>query len=81
MLAEYGIDVVAMAPSVTADEGEHAALLRAFDSLADRERQEAAFYGSAEWRDGPRSTVMEPIESYHTVVLDVSPAAVDALRR
>jgi hypothetical protein len=81
MLARYGIDVVATGPSMTADDGEHAYLIRAFPSIDERERLEESFYGSAEWRDGPRASILDRIESYHTVVLDLPDAAVAGLRQ
>lgn len=80
LLAEYGIDVVAAGPSVVADEGDHAYLMRAFASIEERARQEEQFYGSGDWRRGPRQSVLDPIDSYHTVILEVDIAAIDALR-
>lgn len=81
LVREAGIDVVRAGPSEAADEGhEEYVLLRAFASLEEREAQEAAFYGSDAWRDGPREDVLGCIESYHTIVLTVSPEAVEALR-
>ena len=81
MLRDAGIDVVLAAPSEAAEEGnEEYALIRAFPSLEVREAQERAFYGSDAWRDGPRDDILACIEGYHTIVLTVSPEAVDALR-
>lgn len=45
-----------------------------------REEQEARFYGSSEWRSGPREEIVSRIESDHTVVLTLTADAVDALR-
>jgi len=81
LLDRYGIDVVAAGPSVVADDGDHAYLMRAFASIEERDRQEQEFYGSDAWRTGPRDAVLAPIDGYHTVVLDVDPAAIEALRR
>ncbi len=80
LLDRYGIDVVATGPSVVPDDGDHAYLMRAFASIGERDRQEEDFYGSDDWRTGPRDAVLAPIDSYHTVVLDVDAATVDALR-
>lgn len=80
LLDRYGIDVVAAGPSVVADEGEHAYLIRTFASIEERDRQEQEFYRSDAWRTGPRDAVLAPIDSYHTVVLDVDSGAVAALR-
>jgi hypothetical protein len=78
MLRRWEIDVVGFGPSV--DDDEHWALLRAFSSVAERTRQEDAFYGSDEWRTEHRPGIMELIETYHTVVLETTVDAVDALR-
>lgn len=80
LVEQFGIDVVYAGPSLVPDEGEHAVLIRSFSSLAERDRQETEFYGSEAWRNGPRAALLAPIVSYHTVILDVPAAAVDALR-
>lgn len=81
LLKQYGIDVVAAGPSVVADEGDHAYLMRAFAGVEERDRQEEAFYGSDDWRSGPRETILAPIEGYHTVILEADQSMIDALRR
>ena len=55
--------------------------MRSFASVAERQKTEDAFYGSAEWRDGPRDTILEHIESYTTVVIELDEATIDGLRR
>jgi hypothetical protein len=79
MLRRAGIDVVAFGPS--SHDATSYFLIRSFASLEDRQAREDAFYGSAEWRDGPRDAVLALIESYTTVVLELEPAAIDGLRR
>lgn len=80
LLETAGIRVVAAGRSLVAEDGhEEAYLIRAFPSLAHREEQEVAFYGSRAWREGPRDAVLACIESYHTIVLEVADDAVDAL--
>ncbi|WP_436493635.1 hypothetical protein [Actinokineospora sp. HUAS TT18] len=81
MLEAAGIDVVDLGPSLVPDEGDHAYLLRAFESVEARDRLEEAFYSGEAWRDGPRARVLDPIDSYQTVVLDVPEAVVDGLRK
>lgn len=81
LLDRYRIDVVATGRSLVPDEGDHAYLIRAFHDLEERDRLEAAFYGSDDWCDGPREAVLGPIDSYHTVVIEADAATVDALRR
>lgn len=79
MLERHGVEVVGHGPSVVPDEGDHYVLARAFASLAERDAQEAAFYGGDDWRSGPRDGILELIESYHTVVLRATDDAIRAL--
>jgi hypothetical protein len=82
LLADAGITVLACGLSLDPDEEPQpdAYLIRAFASREDREAQEAGFYGSAAWRDGPRAAVLSHIVSFHTVVLDVADDAAAAFR-
>jgi len=78
LLAKWEVDVVAYGPSAHDDNSYY--LMRAFDNLDARRRSEDAFYGSSDWRDGPRERVLALIESYATVVLTLDAATVDGLR-
>ena len=78
LLQRWQVDVVAYGPS--ADDADSYYLIRAFDSLEARAESEAAFYGSAEWREGPREAIMALIEHYTTIVLALDEPAVQALR-
>jgi len=49
---------------------EEAFLIRSFESIDEHAEQEARFYSSREWHDGPRAAILECIESYHSVVID-----------
>jgi hypothetical protein len=81
LLQAFGIDAVRFGPSEQNEKGvEEYVLIRAFASLADRDEQEDRFYGSDEWLNGPRERIVSLIESYHTVLLTTSRAAVDGLR-
>jgi hypothetical protein len=81
LLERFGINVVRFGPSEQNEDGvEEYVLIRAFDSLVERDEQEGRFYGSDEWLHGPREAILGLIESYQTVVLTASPAAVDGLR-
>jgi len=55
-------------------------IMRAFPSLEEHGRREDAFYGSAEWRDGPRAAVLAAIDSYTTIVIHVDDATLGGLR-
>lgn len=73
------MDVVAFGPS--AHEPDTYFLVRAYADLTDLEAQQAAFYGSGAWRQGPREAIVSRIESYLNTVLWLSPAAIDDMRR
>ncbi|HZE37925.1 MAG TPA: NIPSNAP family protein [Stackebrandtia sp.] len=82
LLAAHGIAVVDCGASLFDEDGfEEAYLMRSFASLEQRDAQEEAFYSSPQWRQGPREAILSRIESYHTVVMEASDAAVAALRR
>lgn len=74
MLERWGVEVVASGPSL--DDEDAYVLIRAYPSLEELQRSQDAFYGSDEWRDGPREAIVSRIESSISVVL---PA--DALAR
>jgi hypothetical protein len=81
MLADAGIDTVRCGPSLVDEDGhEEAYLMRAFASLDALEAQETAFYGSDAWRSGPRDAILACIESYHSIAIEATAAALDALR-
>ena len=78
MLRRWEVDVVAHGPSPHDDDSYF--LIRAYASLADRQQSQDAFYGSQEWKDGPRAAILEPIENFVSIVLELEPAMVEALR-
>lgn len=78
MLSRWNVDVVAFGPSLH-DEDSYV-LIRSYESLDQRQASQDAFYGSAEWKEGPRDALMAMIESYTTVVLEMDEATVEALR-
>ena len=78
MLARWQVDVVACAPSPHDDDSYY--LIRAYRDLAERQASQDAFYGSDEWRKGPREEILALIESYTSIVLMLDENAVTALR-
>ena len=54
--------------------------MRRFDSLARREESENAFYGSDEWKQGPRESIIALIDSYTEIVLELDESTVEGLR-
>lgn len=79
LLHAHGIDVVAFGPSIDDPNGYF--LMRSFDDLRDRERREEAFYANPAWRDGPREAVIDRIEVYTDVVVELEEGTIEALRR
>ena len=67
MLERSGVDVVAFGPSL--DDDDLYFLIRGYASVAELRRSQDAFYGSAEWRDGPREAIVSLIESDTSVVI------------
>src|SRR5258706_16334489 len=78
LLKHWNVDVVAYGPSLH-DENSYY-LMRCFDSLAQREQSEESFYGSDEWRKGPREAVLACIRNYNEVVLELDEVTVNGLR-
>lgn len=66
MLERWGVDVIAFGPSL---DDELYYLIRGYASAAELQRSQDAFYGSDEWREGPREPVLALIESYLSVVV------------
>ena len=79
MQRRWKIDVVACGPSAHDDNSYY--VIRAWPTLAERQRTDEAFYSSDEWRNGPRDEVIARIESYTTVVLHLDAVTVEGLRR
>jgi NIPSNAP protein len=78
-LRRWKFDVVAFGPSLHDEDTYH--VIRAFDSLEQRQAMEDAYYDSAEWREGPREAILALIDRYADVVIEMDPAAVDSLRK
>lgn len=78
MLRGKGMDVVSYGKSDHEEESYH--LVRAYASREALEAEQAAFYGSTEWREGPRSALVDRIETYLNTLLWLSPEGVDSLR-
>jgi hypothetical protein len=79
MLKRWQMDVVAFGASP--HDADSYYLIRAFADLDDLNRREDAFYGSDEWRNGPREAILSRIENYTSIVLEVDDATLAGLRR
>ena len=71
MLERHGIEVVDYGPSL--DDPDRYFLMRAFPSAARRDEQLGAFYGSDEWRENHRDTVLALIDAYHELLVPLAP--------
>ena len=78
MLRRWKVDVIGYGPSL--HDADSYFLMRGFPGVADRQTAEDAFYGSDEWRKGPREAVLADIVSYTTVVVSLDPATIRGLR-
>jgi hypothetical protein len=78
-LQRWSFDVVAHGPSLH-DENTYY-VIRRYDSLAQREQMEDAYYASDDWRKGPREAMLALIESYVDAVWEVDESTVEGLRR
>ena len=79
MLRRWNVDVVGYGPSL--HDADSYFLVRGFPGVAERQTAEDAFYGSDEWRKGPREAILADIVSYTTVVLSLDAATIRGLRR
>jgi hypothetical protein len=79
LLRRWKMDVVAFGPSPH-DENSYY-LIRAFADVDDLNRKEDAFYGSDDWRQGPREAIVSRIENYTSIVIEVDDATLQGLRR
>jgi hypothetical protein len=67
MLERWGVDVVAFGPAL--DDDDLYVLIRRYASVDELRRSQDAFYGSAEWREGPREAIVSLIETDISVVV------------
>ena len=78
MLQRWKIDVVAQGPSL--HDANSYFLMRAYAKLKEREQSQDAFYGSDEWRQGPREAILACIETFTDLVVPADEKLVRALR-
>jgi hypothetical protein len=78
MLARWGTDMVRHGPS--AHDEDTYFLIRAYASLDDRQQRQDAFYGSDEWIQGPRASILGLIENFTSLVLELDASTLSGLR-
>ena len=78
LLKRWNVDVVTYGPSLHDEDSYY--LIRCYDSLAHRQQSEDAFYGSDAWKQGPRQSILDLIENYTEIVVQLDAATVQGLR-
>src|SRR3989304_8851880 len=68
LLKRWRGDVVAFGPSPHDDNSYY--LIRAYKDLEDRKSSQDAFYGSPDWRQGPREAIVSPIDGHTSMVIE-----------
>jgi ketosteroid isomerase-like protein len=79
MLKRWKVDVIGYGPSL--HDAASYFLMRGFDGVEQRQTSEDAFYGSDEWKQGPRERILADIDSYTTIVIRLDAGTIDGLRR
>ena len=78
MVREWGHDVLVYGQSEMDPDCYY--VIRAYDSLAQMQSDQDAFYSSEAWRKGPREAIVSLIEEQAETVLELSEEAIDAMR-
>jgi hypothetical protein len=78
LLRKWRVDVVAYGASPHDQTSYY--LMRAYANLDALQKSEDAFYGSDEWRNGPREAILACIENYATIVIPANEHTVAGLR-
>ena len=73
-----GMDVVAFGRSD--HEEETYFLVRAYEDRASLDKQQSQFYGSEDWRQGPRQELIDHIETYMNTLIYLTAEAVESMR-
>lgn len=78
LMKRWGVDVVAFGPSAHDDVSYY--LIRTYMNMEHRQTSQDAFYGSADWKQGPREAIVSLIDFDTSIVLEMEAIVVDALR-
>ena len=78
LLRKWNMEVVAYGPSLDDPDGYF--LIRAYDDLEHLRASQQAFYASDDWRNGPRQSIIDLIESDWNAVLWLSCQAIESIR-
>jgi hypothetical protein len=77
LLKRWNFDVVAHGPSLHDEDSYY--VIRRYDSLAQREEMEDTYYGSDDWRQGPRERMLALMENYTDIVFELDVATLQGL--
>lgn len=78
MLQRWRVDLIRFGPSL--HDADCFYLMRCYGSLDERQASQGAFYGSDEWRQGPREAILACIESFTDAVLELDEQTITGLR-
>ncbi|BBB65720.1 hypothetical protein UNDYM_1467 [Undibacterium sp. YM2] len=78
MLKSRNMDVVAYGHSDHEEATYY--LIRSYASRAALEAEQDAFYGSSEWKNGPRAELVDRIETYMNTLIWLSEDAIISMR-
>ncbi|MBS1654786.1 MAG: NIPSNAP family protein [Bacteroidetes bacterium] len=67
MLLRWNVDLLAYGPSL--HDNDFYIVIRRYKGIEDRQFSQDAFYGSSEWKNGPREIILSHIENYTAVVV------------
>jgi hypothetical protein len=79
MLKRWDVDVVACGAPPNDENAYY--LIRAYDNLEALNNSLDAFYGSDEWRQGPREAILALIDTYTSIVLELDENTINGLRQ
>lgn len=68
MLLRWNVDLLAYGPSL--HDNDFYIVIRRYKGIEDRQFSQDAFYGSDEWKNGPREKILIHIEHYMSVVIE-----------
>lgn len=69
LLKKWKFDVVAHGPSL--HDANSYYVIRRFKNLEDREKSEGVYYGSDDWKSGPREAIMGLVDHFAYAVVSV----------
>ena len=69
LLRKWKFDVVAHGPSL--HDANSYYVIRAFKSVEDRQQAEDAYYGSDDWKNGPRKAILALVDHFAYTVVNV----------